>query len=334
MRRMRPYIRSREVLQMVGGFFLAVVLIGGGAVGIARWQESQGAAVSDVPKETMSDAWHDGSYQPKKNLSAYLFLGIDRDGPVKSNQSYIDGGQADVQLLLVIDKNLKTWQILQINRDSMVEVPVLGVTGQVVRTQLQQIALAHAYGDGTQDSCRNAVRAVSNMLGGQEIDGYLALNMGGIPVLTDLLGGVEVTVDEDFSQVDPSLVKGQKVTLSGEQAYSFVRSRKDVGDQTNISRMERHREYINGLMEKVRQLDEGEILEGYDALSSYLVTDLGSQTLLDLFEMLGTYTNLETLTIEGVSYLDETGANAYALNQESLEQVILQLFYTADLQNE
>ena len=107
-----------------------------------------------------------------------------------------------------------------------------------------------------------------------------------------------------------------------------------MGDQTNISRMERHREYINGLMEKVRQLDEGEILEGYDALSSYLVTDLGSQTLLDLFEMLGTYTNLETLTIEGVSYLDETGANAYALNQESLEQVILQLFYTADLQNE
>ena len=63
-------------------------------------------------------------------------------GPAVGTQSYVAGGQADTQILLVLDNAAKTWQLLQINRDSMVEVPVLSMMGTVTYTIKQQIALA------------------------------------------------------------------------------------------------------------------------------------------------------------------------------------------------
>lgn len=52
--------------------------------------------------------------------------------------------------------------------------------------------------------------------------------MDGIVEMNDLLGGVTVTVEDDFSQVDSSLVMGKRVTLTGQQALTFVRSRRGV----------------------------------------------------------------------------------------------------------
>ena len=151
------------------------------AVGLDQWQQSQALPVSaEATNEVVTEAesepieYNGIMYTPRPQLETYLLMGIDVEGPAKGNRSYSGGGQADVQLLLVVDNTNQTWQVLQINRDSMVEVQVLGMTGEVLQTQTAQIATAHAYGDGTERSCRNAVAAVSNMLGGKTIDGYVA----------------------------------------------------------------------------------------------------------------------------------------------------------------
>lgn len=323
MKERHTHIRPRDAVKMI----LGIALIG--ALCLALWvlNRPRGDDPAPVPPETTAATEPDSAYIPKKNLKSYLFMGIDRDGPAKSNHSYQDGGQADVQFLLVVDEEAQTWQLLHINRDSMVEVPILGITGHAIRTELQQITLAHAYGDGGVDSCRNAQKAVSNTLGGQEIDGYLALNMGGISILNDFVGGVTVTIESDFSDVDPTLVMGQTITLNGEQAYNFIRSRRNVDDQTNLARMKRHRQYLEGLGEKLMDLSQNDVIRGYDAVFDYMVTDIGSKTMTQLVEKLQTYTQLDTLTIDGTSYLDEQGSNAYALDEDSLEAVIHQLFY-------
>ena len=124
--------------------------------------------------------------------------------------------------------------------------------GTVPYTIRQQIALAHAYGNGREQSCENNVKAVSMMLDDQPIDGYFSLNMGGIGVLVDLIGGVTLTITSDFSAVDPSLVEGETVTLDGEQALAYVRSRKDVDDQTNLARMERQRQFLKAFEEQIQ----------------------------------------------------------------------------------
>lgn len=301
------------------------------AWGLDRWQNSQAvpASTQTEPTETeQNDITYNGvTYTRRPQLETYLLMGIDVEGPAKGNKSYSGGGQADVQLLLVVDNTNQTWQVLQINRDSMVEVQVLGMTGEVLQTQTAQIATAHAYGDGTERSCRNAVAAVSNMLGGKTIDGYVALNMDAVAILNDMVGGVPVTITSDFTDIDPSLQEGETITLQGQQALAFVRSRKGVDDETNLSRMERQRQYLAALEEKMAQQDEEFVIRAYDAVSDYMVTDMGSGTVAELGEKMKTYEELPFLTIAGESGTDEEGSATYTLDQDSLQQAIMSLFY-------
>lgn len=57
-----------------------------------------------------------------------------------------------------------------------------------------------------------------------------------------------------------------------------------------------------------------------------MVTNMGDQW-LKLMDRLKEYTKLEPLSIDGENYLDEQGSTAYRLNEESLQQVMIQLFY-------
>lgn len=307
---------------------LALVAV---ALGLDRWQNSQAvpASTQTRPTETeQNDITYNGViYTRRPQLETYLLMGIDVEGPAKGNKSYSGGGQADMQLLLVLDNANQTWQVLQINRDSMVEVQVLGVTGQVIQTQVAQIATAHAYGDGIERSCRNAVTAVSNMLGGQPIDGYMALNMDAVVILNDMVGGVPVSITSDFTAVDPSLVEGETITLQGDQALTFVRSRKDVDDQTNVARMARQRQYLTALEQKLATQNEEFTIREYDAIADYMVTDIGSGTTAEIGEKMQSYEELPLLTIEGTSRIDDSGSNAYDLDPDSLQQTILTLFY-------
>ena len=164
------------------------------------------------------------------------------------------------------------------------------------------------------------------LLGGAQIDGYAALNMDGIAIVNDAIGGVTVTITSDFTAVDPTLVEGETITLDGQQAMEFVRTRKGVDDQTNLARMERQRQYLEAMKPQLLALREEDIIRVYDALSDYLLTDLGSQEILDLAEKMQTYEELPELTIQGVNEV-QNGHMAYILDQDHLQQVILELFY-------
>ena len=268
-------------------------------------------------------------YRRNPDVKAYLFMGIDRTGEAQSSGSYNDGGQADVQLLLVVDQAQESFRVLQINRDTMTDVEVLGVHGDVIGTEYEQIALAHFYGNGLENSCENTVRAVSNLLYGVDIDGYAAINMEAIPILNDMLGGVTVTVEDDFSQVDPTLIQGETVTLMGEQATHFIRNRFDVADGSNLSRMGRHRAYLHGFDEAFTAAageDKELVLKMYDAAHGYLVTDMGSGPISRLAQQCLGYENSGVITMEGEHRLGEVFMEFYP-DENSLRQTILDLFY-------
>ena len=123
---------------------------------------------------------------------------------------------------MIVDKTAHSFSALHINRDTMAEIQRLGVGGVKLDTVTAQLALAHTYGSGGRDSCRNTVQAVSRYLYDVPVQHYFALPMDAIPVLNDLAGGVTVHVDDDFSNTDPSIVQGKDVTLRGDQALTFV----------------------------------------------------------------------------------------------------------------
>lgn len=316
---------------ILAGVLLAGLLV---AVGINRWELhtfSNSGGTGSVTADSVFTApkmvtVKGITYQHRRNLDCYLFMGVDVDGTVADMQRYGGGGQADVQLLAVLDHNEKTWRILQLNRDTLTEVNVLGLTGKVIGVEHEQLALAHAYGSGAEDSCRNTVKAVSSLLWNQPVTGYVAMNVEGIGVLNDALGGVEVTVTSDFSAVDPSLEMGSSVTLHGSQAVNFLRARHGVGDETNLSRMERHRQYLTALSDKLLSTDSVSLLNAYDQCHDYTVANMDSGMILSLAEKLKDYTQLPLLTIAGQTAL-LNDSTAYLLDEDSLTSVIVELFY-------
>lgn len=331
----RRRISRRDLLKAAGAAALAGAALGGGAYVLQAWDDRQSAA--SVSGEYMTDdhrtppqlrevTYGSKTYRQRPGLENYLFLGIDRMGKAVGTQSYVAGGQADTQMLLVLDNEAGTWQLLQINRDSMVEVPVISMMGTVPYTLVQQICLAHAYGNGREQSCENNVKAVSMMLDDQPIDGYLSLNMGGIGILVDLVGGVTLKVTSDFSAVDPSLVEGETITMTGQQALEFVRTRQGVDDQTNLARMARQRQFLTAFEEKLRAMDPEFAVTAYDAMAEYIITDIASGTAVEIAERLKKYKKLPLLTIDGENTVED-GYWAYYLDPDSLQETILQLFY-------
>ena len=253
-------IRCKDAIRAAVAGVLLLAAVAAVFLGIKSWEHQQydipvsAEATSETAAQQRKHVTYNGvDYVQREGLQTWLLMGIDESGEAVGTESYIGGGQADLQMLLVIDHINKTWQILQLNRDSMVEVPVLGVTGKVIGTEFEQLTLAHSYGDGKKKSCQNTVTTVSNLFDGQKIDGYMALNMDAVAILNDMVGGVPVEITSDFSAVDPSLQEGTVVTLQGDQALTFVRTRKNVDDQTNLSRMARQRQYLAALQKQMEK---------------------------------------------------------------------------------
>lgn len=300
-------------------------------MGLKIWEEKTYAnTVSSYDEDILREKeieYNGITYKQKHKVKAYLFIGVDEMGEVTIGEDNYSGGQGDAQMLLVIDDTNRTWQILQINRDTMTDIPVLGITGEVVGSMYGQICLAHSFGTGQEDSCENNVSAVSSLLDDQEINGYLALNMGGISTLNDLVGGVTVTVTSDFSEIDPTLVEGETITLSGEQAYEFVHSRKDIDDQTNLARMDRQRTYMTGLLESVKAQDVDFAQKMYDTLANYIVTNVESGDASKIYQKIKDYTQLDLITIDGENKVGEDDSWEYYLDEDSLQEAVITLFY-------
>ena len=329
----RKRISRRDVLKAASALVASVAALGGGAWLLQRLDDQENAASAAsyatndhrAAAELREVTYKGKTYRQKPDIESYLFLGIDIMGPAVGTQSYVAGGQADTQMLLVLDDAAQTWQLLQINRDSMVEVPVLSMMGTVAYTIRQQIALSHAYGNGREQSCENSVLAVSMLLDDQPIDGYFSLNMGGVGILVDLVGGVTLTVTSDFSAIDPTLVEGETITLNGDQAFEYVRQRQNVDDQTNLSRMARQRQFLQAFEEKVRNMDSEFAVTVYEELSDYVITDIASGTAVGIADKLKKYTELPFLTIDGENTVED-GYWAYYLDEDSLQETILQLY--------
>ena len=196
---------------------LAVVLVlyGGG-----RWLEKRAEKPetrTQLPQADQETVEVDGvTYRKKSRLTTILVMGVDHD--TQDSYEYRKAGQADFLRLVVLDDADKTVQQLQIDRDTMTPVTVLGLLGDRYEPVTEQICLGYAFGDGRQTSCEVTVEAVGNLLGGQIIDQYLAMGLDGISTLNDLAGGVTVTLEDDFSAIDPAMTKGTTLTLRGEQA--------------------------------------------------------------------------------------------------------------------
>lgn len=241
-------------------------------------------------------------YEYFHRIESYLFIGTDYSGQEKTETQEYTGDMADFLALLVIDRTDEKYGILQLNRDTMTKIRLIQKNGKGEAMAKQQLCTAHWYGGTAEHSDRNTVEAVKRLLGGIKIDGYYTLNMKHIPEINHAVGGVEVTVEDDFSNSDDSLETGQTVTLTDSQAVHFIHDRMNVGDGENTSRMRRQKSYMEGWYQKaVTKLKEapGFINDLYREFMESASTDLMGRDVSKIVNRLSVYDSCGIKNIEG-----------------------------------
>ena len=284
-----------------------------------------------------TDKWQEGvisyngkNYRYNTSIKNYLFLGVDQDGPVVKAKDGISGGQSDAMFLLVADDRNKTLSVIAINRNTMTNVKVYDEDGEYVNTARLQICLQHGYGDGMRVSCLRSVDAVSELFYNLPISGYLSMNMDALPIINDAIGGVTVEVLDDLSNTakNVSLKKGETVTLTGDEAYVYLRSRDTSVFNSAGERLNRQMQYMTALFAKMKTVTESNPSIFKTINSSIKDYTVSSMDFVKLAEMSADYTFDEShmYTIPGETVQGEV-FEEYNVDDPALYEMILEIFY-------
>ncbi len=280
-------------------------------------------------------------YRFNEDLVTILIMGIDTESVEEiggeswsvDEGSQYGGGQADALFLLLLNPHTKKTDIIAINRNSMVVLDRFDEDGNYKGVSYGQVCLQHGYGDGGVKSCERQVNTVSRMFHNIPINAYAAISMDAIPELNDAVGGVTLTVPDEivYPEYDMDMHEGDVVTLSGLQAYWFLRLRYEYLDGSSNLRLERQKLYVSKFIEKAKEQSVADVrvaVNLYNTVKKYMVTDIG----LDSFTYIATEVSgydfdpdniysLEGETVIGDKYEE------FNYDDAALQELIMNLFY-------
>ena len=232
------------------------------------------------------------AYRYRDDVLTILIMGIDNmsDPSLWAEGIVSNGGNADVIALVTLNTVTKEFSILYIPRDTMAELLMLDPEGNYLDTVYNNISASHSYGDGGALSCELTAEAVSNLLYGVPIQRYAALNMESLPVVNQLLGGLEVTFPDDYSWLDYSFQKGATVRLTDRQLNRLIRYRdKSEVEGANQRGLRDLKLVLNAMLRQVKGMIRqvpGSALTLYRKLEPQLTTNLSVDEVSYLIQMI------------------------------------------------
>ena len=272
-------------------------------------------------------------YQYNDRMCNILLMGIDADD--KPTEGKPEPRQADVLMLAALDLEADKMTLIAIPRDTMCDIEVIGEDGNSEGIAQAQLALSYAYGTTNRQCCELCRDAVSNIFHGLPIQSYAAFYMGGVAALNDAVGGVTVTVLDDypFSNMPgcENMIAGQEMTLTGDQAQKYIRCRLEEQVDSNTLRMQRQKQYLLSLITQMKlQMKEqpGQILSLYHTAIDYTITnlDIGRISYLATAAAQMDFTGDITM-LEGDLTLDSGNHAQLTLDQEALNELMISTFY-------
>lgn len=344
-------LRRKRILAVAGGIAASMLLVLGG-IGIVRAMgrsnlydnadtarpDLQSIAEEEKLTEEEEKKWQEGwvkykgnIYEYKKDILTFLVMGIDKNSDVREVAEGTDGGQADALFLVAADASDSSIKIIGINRNTMTDIDVYDEEGKFVTTVEAQIAVQHGFGNGVEESCEYQKKAVENLFYGLPIHGYAAVNMSAIATINDAVGGVDVMVLEDLTTKDKTLVKDEKVHLTGESAFWYVKYRDTDIFGSSDMRLARQKQYLNSFIaaakNKARE-DISVILDLYQAVMPQMVTDITLDEIAYLAPVLIDYRFGEDgfYTMTGETVMGELYEEFY-VDETDLYEMILEVFY-------
>ncbi len=292
------------------------------------------APLSKEEESVWQEGWvkHEGKiYAYNKDIMTFLFMGIDKNSDVKEVAEGTNGGQADALFLAVMNPHDKTIKVIGINRNTMTDIDLYNEEGSYIDTVKAQIAVQHGFGNGVEESCEYQKKAVQKLFYNLPIHGYAAVNMSAISTINDAVGGVDVTVLEDLTKADASLIKGTDVHLTGENALKYVRYRDTNEFASADSRLARQKQYLKafiGAAKKAAKENISTAIDLYDAIEPQMVTDITMDEVAYLAPVLTDYgfDDDSFYMLKGETVMGEQ-FEEFNVDEDDLYEMILTVFY-------
>lgn len=298
----------------------------------------------DGPSETVQETRGsmDGRFEPTMTMVvegreyAYydnyftniLVIGVDRED-IAAQPAFRAGGQADFLMMLSIDRHNRTVTPIHIDRDTVADVKVYSPFGHAAGVNQMQICLSHAFGNDNKANCENTIWAVERLLRGIGVDQFLVMDMTGIAMLNDALGGVQVTLEDDFSHLDEKMKLGQTLVLQGKQAEYFVRGRHEIGDNSNRQRMERQRVFLEGIADlfarKVQE-DPNFAVKLFDDLTGHVYTSMDAGWISGQTYVLEHYEQKDIVNLKGEHKIGADGYMEFHPDETELNRMIRDVY--------
>ena len=236
-----------------------------------------------------------------KSQSFNIYVsGIDTYGPISSVS------RSDVNILMTVNRDTKKILLTTTPRDSYVPIADGG------NNQKDKLTHAGIYG------VDSSIHTLENLYG-VDINYYVRLNFTSFLKLIDLLGGVDVYNDQEFTSLHGQFhFPVGNVHLNSAQALGFVRERYSLADGDR----DRGRNQQKVIVAIIQKLTSTEALKNYsniiESLQDSLQTNMPLETMMDLIngqlESGGTY-KVNSQDLKGIGRM---GLPSYAMPDSNL----------------
>lgn len=314
------------LIVLFAAIFITAALVRGRnkpAVQSAKSDNLSSADTASASDESAETVYLNGQmYIPRNDLTTVLFLGIDSEKTDEYDLSQAFGGRSDVNLLFVLDDTNKTIQCIEISRDSMIDVDIYDANGEYLTSSRYQLTLQYSYGKTARQGCRLTADKISEILYGIKINARASLLMTGIPDIVDAIGGIQITIPQDYTDIDPSFTRGASLRLDGQQAYKYIRYRDTARFATNNERMERQVQIMRAAASQIKGSEMDTLQKAQKAAGDYLYSDLDAETLqkLSSYTLLDDFIKLPGKDVDGEH-------NEYHLDYSAIRTLVIQQFY-------
>lgn len=179
------------------------------------------------------------------------------------------GERNDVTMLVHISDEPRRVAVVSFPRDMLVPIPACpdGQGGEYSAMSSQPLNASYQYGG-------LACTALTiEELTGEEIHFAGAIRWTGVIDMSDAIGGVDVCVSGDISDVHTGLtLTAGTHTLQGVEALQFLRIRHGIGDGSDLGRISNQQQFMSSM---VRKLKSDAVLSNPEVLFRFATTAVG-----------------------------------------------------------
>ena len=257
-KKQRHHERSIRITRIACAVLAGLIFLATGALwGTKTWFNSKFTEIAALD-ENSSDIQNAAGQTGDEN---FLIIGSDTRAGATAEENVGDadtvgGARSDTVMLAHIPADRQRVVVVSFPRDLEISRPECqrynsetgGYTDETV-SAATKVKLNTAYAVGGPKCLTKWVQQVTGM----RINHFVGIDFGGFKEMVDAVHGVTVHVDKPINDDTLGMVIAQTgdVTISGDQALSFVRARHVYGDPTSdYGRIKRQQQFLTALLQK------------------------------------------------------------------------------------